>query len=61
MFQIPFPRTVSLVALIFSTACCLHAVEPLAQDHVVVWHNTDPEYYVEGPGLVRMDDGALLS
>jgi len=57
----PFPRIVSLFALILSTVCRLHAVEPLAQDHVVVWHNPDPEYYVEGPGLVRLDDGTLIA
>lgn len=39
----------------------LHAAEPLAQDHVKVFHNPDPEYYVEGPGLVRLDDGALFA
>ncbi len=39
----------------------LHAVEPLAQDFTVVFHNPDPEYYVEGPGLTRLDDGTLLA
>lgn len=37
------------------------AAEPLAQDHRIVWHNPDPEYYVEGPGLVRQDDGSLIA
>jgi hypothetical protein len=37
------------------------AVAPLAQDHTVVFHNPDPEYYVEGCGLVRLDDGALVA
>ncbi|WP_395736339.1 hypothetical protein [Prosthecobacter sp.] len=55
------PRFVSFLALVFASACGLHAAEPLAQEHVVVWHNPDPEYYVEGPGLVRMDDGALIA
>jgi hypothetical protein len=54
-------RIVALAALIFSAAYSLPAAEPLAQEHVVVWHNPDPEYYVEGPGLVRMDDGALIA
>lgn len=35
--------------------------EPLAQQYVPVFHNPDPEYYVEGPGLVRLDDGALVT
>jgi len=34
---------------------------PLAQDYTVVWHNPDPEYYIEGPGLVRLEDGALVA
>lgn len=61
VFISPFPRIVALAALIFNTAPPLPAAEPLAQDHVVVWHNADPEYYVEGPGLVRLDDGALIA
>jgi hypothetical protein len=61
VFKLPFPRAVSLLAFALGSPDHLHAVEPLAQDHVVVWHNTDPEYYVEGPGLVRMDDGALIA
>jgi hypothetical protein len=61
VFTAPLPRIVALAALIFSTECLLHAARPLAQDHVVVWHNPDPEYYVDGPGLVRMDDGTLIA
>jgi len=34
---------------------------PLAQDYTVVFHNPDREYYVEGPGLLRLDDGRLLA
>jgi hypothetical protein len=34
---------------------------PLAQDYTVVFHNPDPEYYVEGCGLARLDDGSLLA
>jgi hypothetical protein len=37
------------------------AAEPLAQDYTVVFHNPDPEYYVEGCGLERLDDGSLLA
>lgn len=36
-------------------------VTPLAQNYVPVFHNPNPEYYVEGPGLVRLDDGSLLA
>ena len=39
----------------------LLAATPLAQDYTVVFHNPDPEYYVEGPGLVRLDDGSLVA
>jgi hypothetical protein len=34
---------------------------PLAQDYTVVYHNSDPEYCVEGPGLVQLYDGGLLA
>lgn len=37
------------------------AAAPLAQDYTVVFHNPDPEYYVEGCGLVRFDDGVLVA
>lgn len=37
------------------------SAEPLAQDYTVVFHNPDPEQYVEGPGLVRLDDTSLLA
>lgn len=39
----------------------LIAAEPLAQKHTEVFHNPDPEYYVEGPGLVRLADGTLVA
>lgn len=39
----------------------LSRAEPLAQDYTVVFHNPDRERYVEGPGLVRLDDGALIA
>src|SRR5262245_2629435 len=35
--------------------------EPLAQGYSVVWHNPDPEYYVEGSGLVRLDGGDFVA
>jgi len=35
---------------------------PLAQDYSVVWHNEDSmDYYVEGPGLLRLGDGEWLA
>ena len=39
----------------------LAAAAPLAQDHTVVFHNLDPEYYVEGPGLTKLDNSSLLA
>lgn len=50
----------SAFALAVSQQENIHAA-PLAQDYTVVWHNPDREYYVEGPGLVRLDDGRLLA
>lgn len=49
-----------LLALLLLTATISRA-ESLAQDYTVVFHNPDRERYVEGPGLVRLDDGALLA
>ena len=53
------PRLASLCL----TLCVVSGAfaEPLAQDYTVVFHNLDPEYYVEGSGLVRLDDGALIA
>ncbi len=39
----------------------LQAAGPLAQEYTVVYHNPDPESYVEGCGLVRLEDGAFLA
>ncbi len=47
--------------LICALAGPAKAVEPLAQDYTVVFHNPDPEYYVEGCGLVKLDDGSLVA
>jgi hypothetical protein len=33
---------------------------PLAQDYTVVFHNPNPEFYVEGPGLAHLDDGSFV-
>ncbi|MFN2350893.1 MAG: hypothetical protein ABR497_03005, partial [Kiritimatiellia bacterium] len=35
--------------------------KPLAQNYLIVWHNSDPEYYVEGCGLLRLDGGEWLA
>lgn len=37
------------------------AATPLAQDYSIIFHNPDPEQYVEGCGLVRLDDGVLVA
>src|SRR5688572_16105508 len=37
------------------------AATPLAQSYSAVFHNPDPERYVEGCGLIRLDDGALVA
>lgn len=52
-----------LTAVVFAvfSATPPMAAEPLAQHFTTVFHNADPEYYVEGPGLVRLDDGALVA
>ena len=34
---------------------------PLAQDYTVVFHNPDRELYVEGCGLAKLPDGALVA
>jgi hypothetical protein len=58
--RIPLSLRVAYVSLTIFLARAFCA-EPLAQDYTVVFHNPDPEYYVEGPGLVRFDDGALVA
>src|SRR5678809_1003952 len=35
--------------------------QPLAQEHTNVFHNPDPERYVEGCGLVRMADNTFVA
>lgn len=51
----------TLVLLLVFLAASVSRAEPLAQDYTVVFHNADRERYVEGPGLVRLDDGALIA
>lgn len=36
-------------------------VEPLAQAYTVVLHNADNESYIEGCGMARLDNGALIA
>jgi hypothetical protein len=56
-------RTAAFIAILVTLAPALaHAqAKPLAQDYTVVFHNPDPERYVEGPGLARLADGTLLA
>jgi hypothetical protein len=49
------------LAALLASGNSLHAAKPLAQDYTVIFHNPDPEYYVEGPGLTKLDDGSLLA
>lgn len=51
-----------LLSCLLLTPVLLQAqAKPLAQDYRIVFHNPDPERYVEGPGLVRLDDGSLVA
>lgn len=51
-----------LAVCLLLTPAIIHAqASPLAQDFKIVLHNADRERYVEGPGLVRMDDGTLVA
>ena len=53
-------RTVGVAALSATLQNDVGAAA-LAQDYTVVFHNPDPEYYVEGPGLARLADGSLVA
>jgi hypothetical protein len=58
------PRSCALLLAALLVAwpfASLPAAAPLAQDYTVVYHNADPECFVEGPGLVRLYDGGLLA
>jgi hypothetical protein len=51
-----------LLSCLLLTPVVIHAqTKPLAQDYRIVFHNPDRERYVEGPGLVRLDDGSLVA
>src|SRR6478752_9447241 len=48
--------------LILTPSAVLHAqTKPLAQDYTVVFHNPNPEFYVEGPGLAHLDDASFVA
>ena len=50
-----------LVLLILFLSASISRAEPLAQNYTVVFHNPDRERYVEGPGLVRLENGTLVA
>lgn len=55
-------KSILLFFCLLPAPVVLHAqARPLAQDFTIVHHNPDPERYVEGPGLVRLDDGVLVA
>jgi hypothetical protein len=49
-----------LAGVAFASEACFGAT-PLAQNYTVIWHNPDRESYVEGCGLVRLDDGSFVA
>jgi hypothetical protein len=55
------PLAILLLGFTCPSVAPAQSAAPLAQEYTVVFHNPDPEYYVEGCGLVRLDDGALLA
>lgn len=50
-----------LVGALLLSAPFIPAAEPLAQAYKEVFHNPNPEYYVEGCGLVHLADGAFVA
>lgn len=55
-------KSLLLLSCLLLTPVLIHAqTKPLVQDYRIVFHNPDRERYVEGPGLVRMDDGTLVA
>lgn len=64
LHPLPFPslfRFVIAMAVLSAMSLTLFAAQPLAQGYTIVFRNPDPEYYVEGPGLAKLDDGSLLA
>ena len=55
-------KSLLLFSCLLLTPVVIYAqAKPLAQDYRIVFHNPDRERYVEGPGLVRLDDGTLVA
>jgi hypothetical protein len=56
-------RCLALASLFaFIPSSLVHGqAKPLAQDYTVVFHNPNPEFYVEGPGLAHLDDGSFVA
>lgn len=57
----PALRLILLGAVCGAAGAIAEAASALAQDYTVVFHNPDREQYIEGCGLVRLDDGALVA
>jgi hypothetical protein len=54
-------RLLKRFVLMVPLASLYAQVKPLAQDYTVVFHNPNPEFYVEGPGLAHLDDGSFVA
>src|SRR4051794_37911547 len=55
-------RSVCAILLSAIWAATAHAQPAaLAQEYTVVFHNPDRERYVEGPGLVKLEDGTFVA
>lgn len=50
-----------LSCLLLTPVLIQAGAEPLSQEYRIVFHNPDRERYVEGPGLVRMNDSSLIA
>ncbi len=48
-------------SLAFAAFAPAQSSAPLAQPYSVVFHNPDRERYIEGCGLIRLDDGSLVA
>lgn len=53
------PAVAALLLVVSAPAS--RAVQPLAQDYSAIWHNPDPERYVEGCGLIKLPDGTFVA
>src|SRR3569623_1805851 len=59
-FRLRFLLSTTCLTL-FTSISSIRAADALAQDYSVVFHNPDPEYYVEGCGLTKLEDGTLVA